>query len=85
MSTNVVTICVRRVATLERVLIDTETNHALDAGVAGDQSVAVVDHGLMRAEPADTELAGHLRDCVHLAAHTPTHLKARSLSERRAD
>ena len=44
----------------------TEPGHELEATVGGDQRVAVVDNGLVRARPADTELAGHLRDRVEI-------------------
>ena len=65
MSTKVVAICVRRragVGVLEGVLIDAEPRRALEPVVAVDQLVAVVDHCLMGAGPADPELTGHRCD-----------------------
>ena len=63
--------------------LGTETGHAPETKVGDDQLVAVVDHGLMGAEPADIELAGELRDSVQLASDAATHLPPRRLRQRR--
>lgn len=69
---------------LEEMLINTEPGHELETTISFDQRVAVINHGLMRARPADTELARHLRDGVQLGADTPTDLPPGALGQRRA-
>lgn len=65
------------------MLIDTEVGDPFETAVRGDQAVAVIDHGLMRGRPADTELAGDLGDGVELAADPTAHLPAGAFGQRR--
>lgn len=59
---------------LEGVLVHPEPGDVLEAAVVLDERVAVIDHGLMRRRPADTELAGKLGDRVQLLTDTTADL-----------
>jgi hypothetical protein len=72
-----------RVGVLERVLIHAQLRRRVESLIRGDEGVAVVDDGLMRARPANPELAGDPRHGVEVVADTPADLAARPLGQRR--
>ena len=55
----------------ERVLVDAELAHRVEAVIGRDRCVAVVDHAPMRRRPADPERAGHLGDGVEVLSDAP--------------
>ncbi len=71
------------VGVLVGVLVHPQRRDLLEAAVGRDQLVAVVDHRLVGAAPADTEQAGHLSDRVEVLTDTTADLASSPLGERR--